>query len=187
MKKILISTFTLAMLSVTFAQEDAKDRKLNDGTMADTAKEGWTKKGTNSLLFNQAAFSNWVSGGVSSVGLLANADYEFNLRKGKTMWDNRIILGYGLQTNEGESTKKTEDIIDLTSKYRRQINESKWYFGSALNFKTQFTKGYEYTDETTTIDGVDYTTEVRTITSNFLAPGYLQIGAGVDFIPNENF
>lgn len=191
MKKILISSFILTLLGGgMYAQEDAKDRRLNDGAMAEIEKEGWTKKGTNSLLFNQAAFSNWVAGGVSSVGLLANMDYEFNYRKGKNMWDNRIILGYGLQTNEGEDTKKTDDIIDLTSKYRRQINQSKWYMGAALNFKTQFTKGYEYYDE----DIIDPNTlevlgtnEAKRVTSNFLAPGYLQIGAGVDYIPNSNF
>lgn len=181
MKKILTCTLAIALAGGMFAQEDAKTRKLNDGTMSETTKEGWTKRGTNSLLFNQAAFSNWVSGGVSSVGLLGNIDYEFNYRKGKNMWDNRIVLGYGLQSNEGEDSRKTEDVIDLTSKYRRQINESKWYIGSALNFKTQFTKGYEYNDLDG--DGVDE----EYLNSNFMAPGYLQIGAGVDYLPNENF
>lgn len=181
MKKVLICAFTLTLFGGMYAQEDAKDRKLNDGTMAEIEKEGWTKKGTNSLLFNQAAFSNWVAGGVNSAGLLANMDYEFNYRKGKHMWDNRFILGYGFQTNEGEDTKKTDDIIDLTSKYRRQINESKWYVGAAANFKTQFTKGYEYSD----LDGDG--TDERYVTSNFMAPGYLQIGAGFDYLPNENF
>lgn len=181
MKKILICTFALTLFGGMYAQEDAKDRKLNDGSMAEIEKEGWSKKGTNSLLFNQAAFSNWVAGGVNSAGVLANMDYEFNYRKGKHMWDNRFILGYGFQANEGEDTKKTEDVIDLTSKYRRQINESKWYIGAAANFKTQFTKGYEYSD----LDGDG--TDERYMTSNFMAPGYLQIGAGFDYLPNENF
>ncbi|MFV0530214.1 MAG: DUF3078 domain-containing protein [Flavobacteriales bacterium] len=181
MKRNLTFVFALALLGITYAQEDAQDRKLNDGAMSDTKKEGWTKKGTNSLLFNQASFSNWVAGGVSSAGVLANIDYEFNYRKGKHMWDNRIILGYGLQANEGEDTKKTEDVINLTSKYRRQINKSKWFMGAALNFKTQFTKGYEYSD----LDGNG--AEEKYMTSNFMSPGYLQIGAGVDYIPNDKF
>lgn len=181
MKKVLICAFTLTLFGGMYAQEDAKNRKLNDGSMAEIKKEGWTKKGTNSLLFNQASFSNWVAGGVNSAGVLANMDYEFNYRKGKHMWDSRIILGYGFQTNEGEDTKKTEDVIDLTTKYRYQIKESKWFAGAAANFRTQFTKGYEYKD----LDGNG--TNEKYVTSDFMSPGYFQIGAGFDYIPSDKF
>ncbi len=187
MKNILTYTLTFALAGSLFAQEEVLENRIFDGEMSETTKEGWTIKGANSLLFNQAAFSNWVSGGDSSIGLLGNVDYEFNYRKDKHMWDNRIILGYGLQSTEGEESKKTSDVINLTSKYRRQINDSKWYIGSALNFKTQFTNGYEYDDETVTIEGVEYTTQVESLVSSFMAPGYLQIGAGIDYLPNKNF
>lgn len=143
----------------------------------DTAKkqEGWTIRGTNILLLNQAAFSNWVAGGINSVALTARTDYEFNLKKGKNLWENRFLLGYGLRSEQQQQTTKVEDVIDLTSKYGYQINQSNWFAAAALNIKTQFSKGYDYSKPT------------QGYLSNFLSPGYVTAGFGVDYIPNDNF
>jgi hypothetical protein len=143
----------------------------------DTAKkqEGWTIRGTNVLLFNQAAFSNWVAGGINSVALTARADYEFNLKKGKNLWENRFLMGYGLRSEEKGDPTKVEDVIDITSKYGYQIQQSNWFAAASLNLKTQFSKGY------------DYSKPSQGYISNFMAPGYLTFGLGVDYIPNDNF
>ncbi|WP_443939777.1 DUF3078 domain-containing protein [Pedobacter sp. MW01-1-1] len=134
-----------------------------------------TIRGTNTLLLNQAAFSNWISGGVNSVALTARVDYEFNLKRNKYLWENRILMGYGLRSEQEVPTKKVEDVIDLTSNFGYQINESKWYAAVGLNVKSQFTKGYDYDDPT------------KGYISNFFAPGYVTLGLGVDYIPNDNF
>lgn len=143
----------------------------------DTAKkqEGWTMRGTNVLLLNQAAFSNWVAGGINSVALTARGDYEFNLKRGKTLWENRILMGYGLRSEQKSDVTKVEDVIDLTSKYGYQIKQSNWFAAAALNLKTQFSKGYDYSKPT------------QGYISNFMAPGYVTVGLGVDYIPNDNF
>lgn len=143
----------------------------------DTAKkqEGWTIRGTNVLLLNQAAFSNWIAGGINSIALTAKADYEFNLKKGKNLWENRILMGYGLRSEEKSEATKVEDVIDLTAKYGYQIKQSNWYTAAALNLKTQFSKGYDYSKPT------------QGYISNFMAPGYVTFGLGVDYIPNDNF
>ncbi|MFC4212567.1 DUF3078 domain-containing protein [Pedobacter lithocola] len=143
----------------------------------DTAKkiEGWTVRGTNILLLNQAAFSNWVAGGINSLALTARADYEFNLKREKNLWENRVLMGYGLRSEKGSATTKVEDVIDLTSRYGYQINQSNWYAAAALNLKTQFSKGY------------DYSKPSQGYLSNFLSPGYVTAGFGVDYIPNDNF
>lgn len=143
----------------------------------DTAKkqEGWTIRGSNTLLLNQAAFSNWVAGGINSVALTARVDYEFNLKKGKNLWENRILSGYGLRSEQENRTTKVEDMIDLTSKYGYQIKQSKWFATAAVNFKTQFSKGF------------DYSKPDQSYLSNFLSPGYLTLGLGVDYIPNDHF
>lgn len=143
----------------------------------DTAKkqEGWTIRGTNVLLLNQAAFSNWIAGGINSVALTARADYEFNLKKGKNLWENRFLMGYGLRSEEKSDATKVEDVLDITSKYGYQINHSNWFAAAALNLKTQFSKGYDYSKPT------------QGYISNFMAPGYVTFGIGVDYIPNDNF
>lgn len=143
----------------------------------DTSKkqEGWTVRGTNVLLLNQAAFSNWVAGGSNSIALTARSDYEFNLKKGKDLWENRFLFGYGLRSEENRKSTKVEDVIDITSKYGHQIKQSNWFGAAALNLRTQFSKGYDYSKPT------------QGYISNFLSPGYLTFGLGADYIPNDNF
>ncbi len=143
----------------------------------DTAKkaEGWTIRGTNTLLLNQAAFSNWVAGGINSVALTARADYEFNLKRDRNLWENRILMGYGLRSEENNPSTKVEDIIDFTSKYGRQLGVSSWFSAVAFNLKTQFSKGY------------DYSKPQQSYLSNFMSPGYVTLGLGLDYIPNDNF
>ena len=179
MKKILL-TFSLLSTVFSYAQtvKDGKvvtdsERFLKDQKF-DGRQEGWFVSGNNSLLFSQTAFSNWMAGGVNSIALNGNVDYEFNLTQGKNIWDNRIILGYGVQTNEGESTRKNNDIIELNSSYGYNFKKN-WYLAAALNFKTQFTSGYDYSPDP----------EVKI--SNFMAPAYLSLGIGADYKPNENF
>jgi len=140
--------------------------------------QGWFISGNNSLQFNQAAFSNWIAGGVNSYSLTANVDYEFNLTRGRHIWDNRILLNYGVLRNEGEDYRKSNDVIDLTSSYGYEFMKN-FYFAAALNFKTQFTEGFDYAVQ-------DSATGNYKKISNFIAPGYLSFGLGVDYKPNEN-
>ncbi|MCZ4244527.1 DUF3078 domain-containing protein [Pedobacter punctiformis] len=181
MKKQVLLILSSLISLYSFGQS-VKDGKVNTesaklASKLDTAKkqEGWTVRGTNTFLLNQAAFSNWVAGGINSVALTARADYEFNLKRGKNLWENRILMGYGLRSEQKSQTTKVEDVIDLTSNYGYQIKQSNWYAAAGLNIKTQFSKGYDYSKPT------------QGYLSNFLAPGYLTFGLGVDYIPNDNF
>jgi hypothetical protein len=171
-----------SLISLTSVAQTIQNGKVNTESTKivgklDTAKkqEGWTIRGTNVLLFNQAAFSNWVAGGINSVALTARADYEFNLKKGKNLWENRFLMGYGLRSEEKSDATKVEDVLDITSKYGYQIKQSNWFAAASLNLKTQFSKGYDYSKPT------------QSYISNFMAPGYLTFGLGVDYIPNDNF
>lgn len=140
--------------------------------------QGWYISGTNSLQFNQTAFSNWIAGGVNSYSLTANVDYEFNMTSGRHIWDNRVLLNYGVLRNEGEDYRKSNDVIDLTSSYGYEFIRH-FYFAASANFKTQFTEGFDYNVQ----DSI--TGDYKKI-SNFMAPGYLSFGLGVDYKPNEN-
>ncbi|WP_313386544.1 DUF3078 domain-containing protein [Chishuiella sp.] len=179
MRKIILA-ITILGSSLLFGQT-VKDGKLSTDSrryLKDVKFEGrqpgWYVSGNNSLLFSQNSFSNWVAGGVNSFALNAGFDYEFNLTRDKHIWDNRITLGYGMQKNQGEGTRKTNDIINLTSSYGYNIG-SDWYLAAAMTFNSQFTQGY------------NYSTEPKTKISNIMAPGYLSLGLGLDYKPNENF
>lgn len=184
MKKIIMLMLFAASINALSQTVDGSGnlktnsyRYLKDPLGSDRL-QGWLVKGNNSLQFNQAAFSNWMAGGVNSYALNGNVDYEFNLTRGRHIWDNRIILAYGVLRNEGEDYRKSNDVIDITSSYGYEFIRH-FYFAASTNFKTQFTTGYDYA-VTDSITG-DY----KKI-SNFMAPGYWSLGVGIDYKPSEN-
>lgn len=165
MKKYLF--FALSLLGVgAFAQDE---------TIVSDSTKAWSVMGQNTLMLNQAAFSNWVGGGANNVGWLAGVNYNMTYEKGKDLWENIVILGYGQNNTKGTGTRKTQDVINLSTNYGREIAKN-WYVSAGASFLSQFTPGYD--------DGNN--PEAPKI-SNFMAPGYLNIGAGFTYRPNENF
>ncbi len=105
---------------------------------------------------------------------MASSIFFANYKSGKNAWDNYIDLGYGLvmQGKKG-SLLKSDDRIDLTSKYGREATEQ-WYYTGLTNLRTQFAPGYNYPNDSVVI-------------SRFFAPAYLTLAPGMDFKPNNNF
>jgi hypothetical protein len=141
---------------------------------ADTVKRHWLLNGTGSLQFSQASFSNWAAGGQNSLGLVGWVNFKANYRNGKHVWANNFDLGYGfniLGKGSESSYNKTNDKIEVTTAYGFEMHPNKkWYLTFLANFRTQFSAGYNYPDDSTVI-------------SNFMAPGYLIAGAGVTYVP----
>lgn len=136
-------------------------------------KPGWHIKTENVVLFDQNTFSNWIAGGVNSIALNLKSDIELNLTKEKSIWDNRLILGYGIQKNNGQGSRKSNDRIDFTSSYGYRVKKN-WYFASSTTFKSQFTEGY------------DYSPDPKKKLTNFLSPAYITLGTGFDYKPSDN-
>ncbi|WP_434980655.1 DUF3078 domain-containing protein [Daejeonia sp. YH14] len=149
-----------------FAQEEAK--------VSDTAKH-WAINGQNTLMLNQAAFSNWVGGGANNIGWIAGVNYNMTYQKNDDLWENIIILGYGQNNTKGIGTRKTQDGINLSTNYGRRISKN-WYASAGASLLTQFAAGYE-----------DGNNPDAAKISNFMAPGYLNVGAGFTYRPNDNF
>ena len=141
----------------------------------------WTRKGNASILFSQSTFDNWLAGGENNISGTLGLNYDFNYKKGLWAWDNKIIASYGLvKTRTSSFAKKTDDRFEFNSLLGKQMQtNAKWYYSAFLNFKTQFTKGYNYsTDE----NGA----EIRNQYTNFLSPAYLSFGPGVLWKQNDN-
>jgi hypothetical protein len=168
MKKILV-TFSISFGIFALAQEAKTEAPAVDTTKA------WSIQGQNTLMLNQSAFSNWVGGGANNVGWLAGVNYNLTYEKGKDLWENIVILGYGQNNTQGVGTRKTQDVINLSSNYGREIAKN-WYVSGGVSLQTQFAGGYE--------DGNN--PDAKKI-SNFMAPGYLNVGAGFTYRPNDNF
>lgn len=163
MKKLLF--IALATLGNSlFAQETAVD-----------STKHWSVIGQNTLMLNQAAFSNWVGGGANNVGWLAGTNYNLTYKKDKNLLENNIILGYGQNDTKGLGKRKTQDIINLNTNYGYEIGKN-WYASAGAGLLTQFTNGY-----------ADGNNPSAAKISNFMAPGYLNLGAGFTYRPSENF
>ncbi|SMP03512.1 DUF3078 domain-containing protein [Chryseobacterium profundimaris] len=139
----------------------------------DTVKH-WSVLGKQSLMINQAAFSNWVGGGANNVGWLLGADYNITYEKDNDLWENIILLNYGQNDTQGIGVRKTQDVINVSTNYGRKVSKS-WYLSGGAGVLSQFTVGYE--------DGNN--PEAKKI-SNFMAPGYLNVGMGITYRPNDN-
>ena len=137
-----------------------------------TKVEGWKKSGLTSLIVNQTAFSNWVSGGENSIAATLSVDYNINYYKNGWSWDTKIIGSFGINKNsDSKYFKKIDDRIEINSLIGKKFIE-KFSFSSFLNFKTQFAKGFKYSNASEDI-------EIREEITRFLSPAYLQIGIGV--------
>ena len=133
----------------------------------------WKTGGIVGLNFTQVSLSNWAAGGQNSISGIALFNYYANYNKGKNIWDNTIDLGYGLTQNGDADPIKSEDKIDLSSKYGRYAFKH-WYYSAMVGFKSQFTPGYNYPNDSVKI-------------SNFMAPAYITVALGMDYKPNDNF
>ena len=155
-------TALLLTLSVSlFAQNTAP---------ADTTY--WRRGGTGSITFSQVSLTNWAAGGQNSVAINSNLSLFANRMKGRGKWENSMDLAYGLIRQGDASFTKSDDLINIVTKYSYRMNREsgKWFFSALMDFKTQF---YE---------GVD---EEGNFISDFMAPGYLTIGLGVSYDPTD--
>jgi len=133
----------------------------------------WRRGGLISLNLTQVSLTNWAGGGENSVAANGIINYFANYKRGKNAWDNNIDLGYGMLMQGKDDVRKSDDKIDISSKYGREAF-GHWYYSALLNFRSQFTKGYNYPNDSDVI-------------SNFLAPAYITLALGMDYKPNPHF
>ena len=136
--------------------------------------------GNTRFNFNQAYFSNWVSGGESSLTGLFGLDYNFNYsdRKG-LVWDSNLLLSLGTTFITGNTFfKKADDRFEIRSLVGKQIN-AEWNYSAFLKFKTQLLPDYRYFK----VDGE----EQREKTSQFFSPAIIQSGLGWYYKKSNDF
>lgn len=133
----------------------------------------WKRGGLVSVNFSQVALHNWAAGGENTISGVSFVNLFANYKKNKMTWDNTVDLGYGLMKQGDNGLIKSDDKIEIASKYGQYAFE-KWYYTGLLNFKTQFAPGFQKPTDLNKI-------------SDFMAPAYLNIAIGMDFKPNDNF
>ncbi|MFA7325814.1 MAG: DUF3078 domain-containing protein [Candidatus Kapaibacterium sp.] len=160
MRKIIIILTTMLLgSSIIFAQADTTNY--------------WLTQGNAQLLVNQASFTNWAQGGNNSVSGTAMLNYNITYNDSITIWENVFDFGYGLINTDEFGTRKNEDKIDILSNFNH-IAATDLYYSGKFNFKSQFVEGYNYPNDTVEV-------------SNFLAPAYVILSAGMTYKPNADF
>ncbi|HWK58052.1 MAG TPA: DUF3078 domain-containing protein [Parapedobacter sp.] len=141
-------------------------------TEADTA---WRISGENTLLLNQSSFSNWAAGGINSFAANLIFNYDFNYKRNKWSWDNKVIAAYGLTKQKSIGWRKNDDRIVLNSLLGYEAAE-RWLYTFYLNFNTQFADGFQYDADNN-----------GTLISTAFAPAYLSFGPGFAYKESDNF
>ena len=138
--------------------------------------EKWKNSGNALFLINQSSFSNWTSGGQSSISGTLKIDYNFNYSDNGWDWDTKVISNFGLNKISGSDfLKKTDDRIEINSVLGKKFNNDiigRWSYSSFFNFQTQFAKGYRFGKDANGNPN-------RTEKSRFFSPATVQLGVGM--------
>lgn len=133
----------------------------------------WERTNTVGLDVNQVAFVNWSVGGNNSISGLAKANFLRRYTRGNVSWVNELILKYGINSQEGQELRKTDDQILLNSTFGYRTDSiSNWYYSAKGSFTTQFANGYSYPNTTEAISGP-------------FSPSYIFLGVGTEYMRKD--
>jgi Protein of unknown function (DUF3078) len=161
--------------------QDPTVKSLKDGSQkdikkdpADTTIKTWKKGGIYGFNLSQGSLNNWAAGG-DEFSLSVNSILSLFAfyKKDNHSWDNSLDFNLGYVRTSSLGSRKNDDRIDLVSKYGYALT-SKLNLAGLFNFRSQFFKGYTYTDN------------IRTLSSAFLSPAYILLSPGLDYKPNTN-
>ena len=156
-------------------EREATLQKMKERAAADSTGKIWNKGGLFQLNMSQVELVNWSAGGFSSISGMATVNSYANRRKARTAWDNNIAMAYGLLAQRNKRTFKTDDRLELNSRFGYKLRElSLWYASALFQVRTQFTEGYDPFSDTVKI-------------SSIMTPGYVIFGLGVDYKPMDKF
>ncbi|MXN93058.1 DUF3078 domain-containing protein [Flavobacterium sp. Sd200] len=157
----------LSLLFITFTQTTCS-QVLITTTLPDTISH-WESTNTIGTDINQIAFVNWAVGGNNSVSILTKGQFIRKYVYKNISWHNELILKYGLNSQEGQEVRKTDDQIQINSTFGyRRDTVSNWYYAGKFNFNTQFANGYAYPNTTTEISAP-------------FAPATIFLGVGAEY------
>jgi hypothetical protein len=174
MKNKFFAATLLLSITCAYSLGQVTEGEKNLRTQSTDTTLGWKKGGIIAVNLAQTSLTNWAAGGQKSVAVNGILAVFANLKKEKSVWDNSLDLGYGLMQQGNDGFRKTDDKIDILSKYGRQAFKN-FYYAALLNFKTQMTPGW------------NYNVEPKEKISDLFAPAYLLAALGLDYKPNANF
>lgn len=161
MKKLLFILIAIVTMPTLRAQD------------AEKKDNPWKLKGETGLTYSNVMLKDWAAGGDNSNSLLWRGIVSLN-HQGKGRWENTLDMAYGLVQQGDQDLRKMNDKIDFLSKYSANGFNDKWRYMALLNFKTQFTDGFKYNNNTKDL-----------LVSGFFAPAYLTGSFGLEYLGSE--
>lgn len=147
---------TLANVTITKAKRDTVPK--------------WDVSFVGGLNGNQAAYSNWAQGGVSSMAITASTLFNANYTSQWIGYKAVVNLKYGQTRLPGNDIRKTDDIISINNQFNYFFSQDHLSLFGAVDFQSQFDKGYKYNNNAPNI-----------LISRFLAPAYITESSGLAF------
>ena len=205
---LTILFITSLFISAAFAQ----DMEIKDVATAAEAElkahedstKHWDIGGSLALNLGQTYLKSWASGGQNAISIAFTGLARANYRKGKAAWDNNLVLGVGgialfpqerYKDNLNKFPfRKNIDNLQLTSIGSYQIDKKgKWFASGLLDFRSQLLAGHgEYSHADTVLNSDGSIDEInlnpnrinkRTTVSQFAAPAFLTLSAGITYKP----
>ncbi|MCL9770666.1 DUF3078 domain-containing protein [Flavobacterium sp. HXWNR69] len=129
----------------------------------------WSKENVLGLDISQITFVNWNAGGNNSISGLLKGKFIRTYIKDNVHWKNELIARYGINKQEKQDVRKTDDQLQINSTFGyRRDTISNWYYAGKFNFNTQFANGYAYPNTALAI-------------SKPFAPAYTFLGIGAEY------
>lgn len=180
MKKLLLLTVACLAFSDANAQLEKTDDVKKQLQTENKDTVAFIYGGVFNLGFNQGFLHNWAAGGELG-SITANAVFSgFTIKmKHRHIWTNNLDMNYGLfyAYSNRFVPRKTDDRIDLTSKYGIRLDTaSDFYLTGLFNFKSQFSKAYDYSQSNWDTFS----------TSRFFSPAYFTLAIGMEYRRGSN-
>jgi hypothetical protein len=135
----------------------------------------WVLGGTVNVGLNEGFLHNWPAGGELGSMTVNGLFSTYAVRMyHKHIWSNYLDMNYSLfyAYSNNFVPRKIDDRVELSSKYGYRFDTSKDFFLTALfNFKSQFTKAYDY--NLPKWDSV--------AVSDFMSPAYFILATGMEY------
>ena len=160
------------LFSTPLVMQAQPDSLYIDKVVKKIQKPEWKQKNKASLDLSEVTFVNWNAGGSNSVSALVGYVYTINYKDKYIFWNNTGALRYGINKQQAKRLRKTDDLFEITSNlgYKPE-HETDWFYSARFNFKTQLANGFKNNN-------------TDKIISRILAPGYLFLGAGMEYGKN---
>ena len=129
----------------------------------------WSKENKVGLDISQITFVNWNAGGNNSISGLIKGQFIRTYTKENINWKNELIMRYGINKQESQEVRKTDDQFSFNSTFGyKRDTITNWYYAGKFNFNTQFANGYAYPN-------------VDLAISRPFAPAYTFLGIGAEY------